>query len=547
MLPAAFAAAVYPENAAKLSATNILSRGISALGGLNALESLRGISYHSNLLRSQTLEESVIVQGSQTLSYDLSSNSSDVIQRIDKLYTISDFFNFARPSLDPFDVSLVVRGGASGYACYVKGNEHVFNPPDNAFGYTDAFLANVLVRDATRLSPKLLLNIQKHQWALSTDEIYYHSAGPYPSVHDHSLNLTVLFDPETYLPFVVRAYENHRIFGPSTNDYILANYSVIDGLRIPQTVHTLYNEGNLLFHTIRDAITINPQFEAGYFDGLSNDQIGQTGSQLKPTPAESSSEYDPAEVFENNENLVWYGPYPGSLETLNVSRPVAGLPNFYNLVFEGSIYACTVGIFDDAIIVADAAPHQSKLVIQWIKQTFHRRPTHLLISHHHHDHNYGAADFVEAGAVLVVPKGYEYYWQNIPGVKFALSEENKPFIHKDKHMQVRAIWHPGFVHASDWMYFMWTTACPTANSPVVATLADAWSPGFIGYEFDNNLAISYLNFAAADRMPHDYLVVPIHGSPHNISELYTLTGYAYPKYKTTDFRTKVSEREQDYF
>jgi hypothetical protein len=38
------------------------------------------------------------------------------------------------------------------------------------------------------------------------------------------------------------------------------------------------------------------------------------------------------------------------------------------------------------------------------------------------DHNYGAADFVEAGAVLVVPKGYEYYWQNIPGVKFALSE-----------------------------------------------------------------------------------------------------------------------------
>ncbi len=72
-------------------------------------------------------------------------------------------------------------------------------------------------------------------------------------------------------------------------------------------------------------------------------------------------------------------------------------------------------------------------------------------------------------------------------------------------MQVRAIWHPGFVHANDWMYFMWTTACPTASSAVVATLADAWSPGFIGYEFDNNLAISYLNFAEEDHMPHDYL------------------------------------------
>ncbi|KAL7916698.1 hypothetical protein GGI35DRAFT_485828 [Trichoderma velutinum] len=514
IFPVALASAVYPKDATKLSATNILGRGISALGGQNALEGLRGISYHSNLLRSQTLEESefpgspdtgVIIQGAQTLSYDLSGNTSDVIQRIDKQYTISDFFNFARPSLDPFDVSLVVRGGASGYACYVKGNEHVFNPPDSAFGYTDA--------------------------------------GPYPSVHDHSLNLTVLFDPETYLPYAVRAYENHRIFGPSTNDYILTNYTVVDGVKIPQTVHTLYNEENLLFHTIRDAITINPPFEAGYFDGLSSDQIGQTGSQLKPTPAEASSEYDPAEVFENNENLVWYGPYPGSLETLNVSKPAPGLPNIYNLVFEGSIYACTVGVFDDTIIVADAAPHQSKLVIQWIKQTFNRSPTHFkllntsILTFSTDDHNYGAADFVEAGAVLVVPKGYEYYWKNIPGVKFAFSEENKPFIHKDTHMQVRAIWHPGFVHASDWMYFMWTTACPTANSPVVATLADAWSPGFIGYEFDNNLAISYLNFAAADRMPHDYLVVPIHGTPHNISELYTLTGYSYPNYKTTDFRS----------
>ena len=34
------------------------------------------------------------------------------------------------------------------------------------------------------------------------------------------------------------------------------------------------------------------------------------------------------------------------------------------------------------------------------------------------DHNYGAADFVAAGATLVVPEDYTYYWQNIPGVKF---------------------------------------------------------------------------------------------------------------------------------
>jgi hypothetical protein len=34
------------------------------------------------------------------------------------------------------------------------------------------------------------------------------------------------------------------------------------------------------------------------------------------------------------------------------------------------------------------------------------------------DHNYGAVDFVAAGAALVVPEDYTYYWQAIPGVKF---------------------------------------------------------------------------------------------------------------------------------
>lgn len=54
---------------------------------------------------------------------------------------------------------------------------------------------------------------------------------------------------------------------------------------------------------------------------------------------------------------------------------------------------------------------------------------------------------------------------------------------------------------------MWTTACLTANFPTIATLADALSPSFIGYGLGNNLDISYLNFGATNRMPHDSLYV----------------------------------------
>jgi hypothetical protein len=77
--------------------------------------------------------------------------------------------------------------------------------------------------------------------------------------------------------------------------------------------------------------------------------------------------------------MVWYGPFQDTLANLTVTQPVAQLPNLYHLVFAGSIYTCTVGIFDDAVLVTDAPPHQSKLVIQWVKQHLRRNVTHLLV------------------------------------------------------------------------------------------------------------------------------------------------------------------------
>lgn len=79
----------------------------------------------------------IATAGSETISYDLSNASSPVIQRIDRIYNIGNLFNFARPGLEPTNMSLVVRGGGDGYACYVKGNEHILNSFDSTFGYTD--------------------------------------------------------------------------------------------------------------------------------------------------------------------------------------------------------------------------------------------------------------------------------------------------------------------------------------------------------------------------------------------------------------------------
>ena len=55
------------------------------------------------------------------------------------------------------------------------------------------------------------------------------------------------------------------------------------------------------------------------------------------------------------------------------------------------------------------------------------------------------------------------------------------------------------------MYFTWTEACPGPDSRMAVTVADPWSPGAVGYEFNQRDAISYLDIAKKNHMPKDNL------------------------------------------
>ena len=79
-------------------------------------------------------------------------------------------------------------------------------------------------------------------------------------------------------------------------------------------------------------------------------------------------------------------------------------------------------------------------------------------------------------------------------------------MYKDAQMQVRGVWHKGkTTHALDWMYFAWTSACPSPDSSLGITEADVWSPGLIGYEFDQSQAVEYLALARGDQVAKNNL------------------------------------------
>jgi hypothetical protein len=173
---------------------------------------------------------------------------------------------------------------------------------------TDLYSAaytRILVRDATRLSPKLLLMMQANS-AFTTASMITVRDVQYPSITDNSLNLTVILDPTTHLPYLIRTYEDHHIFGKSSNDFVVYNYTAVGGVQIPRRIKVYYNDQHMLLDTIYDNIEINPSFGSGYFDGIPTAQVANTELGLMPSPATAEAEYGDAEVFENTLVMLCY-------------------------------------------------------------------------------------------------------------------------------------------------------------------------------------------------------------------------------------------------
>ena len=160
-----------------------------------------------------------------------------------------------------------------------------------------AAYANVLLRDATRLYPKLLLAFQVAPNAAASTLVVRDV--PYPAVTDTDLNITIAFRPDTFLPYIIRSYEYHDIFGKSSNDFVVYNYTEVAGVQFPRRIKIVYNEDSLLLDTLIDTVEVNPSFPSGFFQGLPSSQVHETAFKIPPAPAAPSVEYGEAEVFEN--------------------------------------------------------------------------------------------------------------------------------------------------------------------------------------------------------------------------------------------------------
>ncbi|KAL7931776.1 hypothetical protein V8C35DRAFT_329443 [Trichoderma chlorosporum] len=541
----------------------VLGNIIDSIGGLKALKKVQTLAYRAEgIYRSQTLtqnynlyhsDQSVAETGSETLSFDFSSG---LRARIDRYYRYNDYWIWAQPELEPsMNYTVVIKDGSDGYACFTKGQNSFFvDDPTKTLGYADSYLTDYLIHQAQQFAlPWLLQQMNSASSQLRT----YSMVEPLTNIEFQVLELegsefSLIVNATSHRPYKIRTLETHATYGHTTNDLLLSNFSTVSfndksglNLQLPHRLQTVYNSTDVLEDVKLDSISINPKFEAGFFDLVLSPK--DTSSPQAP---KQSDLYPRSEVHEFFEAGLWGGPFESFFNTsdVNVTYPIPSIPEIMAVYVGYADYVQLVLNFTDGILITDAAPHRSRILIQWVKETFNKPITHIVPSHHHRDHAGGVPDYVKGGAKVVVPEVAKKFYSTVNNgnVSFATYNEQSPFVLKDANIQFRSLWRDENPHARDWSYGVATSACPEKKDDVVAFVADVWSPdqdaegAGDALRFDIGYARQWLDAAVDDGLPRGTIVVGAHGGNSGtiaeLENLIAITGYEYPNLEANNWK-----------
>jgi hypothetical protein len=98
----------------------------------------------------------------------------------------------------------------------------------------------------------LLAQFGQNNASLSVLSINYPTGNiTFPAIYNSALQIITLLNATDSLTYIIRTYEDHAIFGNSTNDLILVNYTKVEAdeafkLLLPRRFQTLYNTAGIL-------------------------------------------------------------------------------------------------------------------------------------------------------------------------------------------------------------------------------------------------------------------------------------------------------------
>ncbi|KAH7265979.1 hypothetical protein NW759_008042 [Fusarium solani] len=500
----------------------LLSQGIEALGGSRNLEAVLDVTYSGGgLFRSRSMSQTLGLNGLDRILAGAGR------QNVSFSFEGANFL-WARPNLEPVNFSLVVQDGGDGFAATVEGSDLLLAPSAPPSGYKDGLLAAFLVQEAVKMSPLLLRIISWNNY--HTIRMEQTTDGKkHRAIYDKTLDISVLLDEDTKLPYLIRSYENHSFFGPSTNDLFLKDYVTVKGVKFPRRFQTIYNRKHLLTEYSVARVLVNTGIPSAHFDG-------PPGRLLTAHVPRRDILYGFAEIGENNAYYRWTGQYTGTFANLKATQPWKDLPGVWLLtVTDAPSYRQLILELGNNVVVLDAPPHQSLLVLRWVRERLNKTVTHVWPTHHHHDHAYGTVDYVAAGARVIALDNAVDYYSTIPKDRFITYSTNRPFTLGDDAIQATLVHMGGSLHAADHSYAHISPRCSTTNSTTLIFDADNANTVNIAAS-EQGALLAALDKFAADKVALSATFVAVHGNWIPFAQIINVTGYRYPSTGAQDFK-----------
>jgi glyoxylase-like metal-dependent hydrolase (beta-lactamase superfamily II) len=253
------------------------------------------------------------------------------------------------------------------------------------------------LRERERASPRLLVRALENPSSITA--LPDQSAGgrslPAVSIKSRAGTFTVLFDPATHLPAVIRNPEIDNVYGDSNYDLVLSDWKDAGGYKRAHTLSYQLGGREVQRLTLKQ-VALNTALPADTFT-----VTDEAKSKAKPAAtANVPYQWVLRRIFLGRflDSDKVYFPESGGFKLVelapNVQHVVGGTAN--NLIVATK----------DGIVIIDAPVDegQSRWVIDAAKAKYPGKPIkQLVMTHHHMDHSGGTRAYVAEGAEIVVP------------------------------------------------------------------------------------------------------------------------------------------------
>jgi glyoxylase-like metal-dependent hydrolase (beta-lactamase superfamily II) len=411
-LAALFGAFILLSCATTTPEQGLVSRAANAMGGAQALGSIKTIS-SSGTAKWWDPEQSDAPGGEPRFAAEGKLDTiADVASRTSR-YDWQK--NFAYPAPRSFTYSEIVTPQA-GYVIGVDSNGRnaeslKSNPPAHSMsGYR---LATTL-RERLRGSViGLVLAMQANPEAVQPAADIAVQGRSLPAVSYRGL--IVAFDPQTGLPERVRTLDYDNIWGDVTYDYVYSQWRDIGGIKTPMS-RTYELNGRMVQETNLAEVRFNQPIDQARL---------QIPAEVLATAARPATGNVPHQWVIRRQFIGTY------MDSDNVSYDTKGSPGLRLQELAPGTFHVTGGTHNsllvemsDHLIVVDApvTDAQSMWLVNAAKSRFPGKPIRwVVLTHHHMDHAGGVRGLLADGATLVVGQGA---WQHFTRVLAAPTTRN---------------------------------------------------------------------------------------------------------------------------